>query len=74
MFIPSINTYVEVDGSYWHGLDKPYEQLGVDQRKKFDNDRRLDEHCNQCGIRLVRITDSEVFIGDWGAIQKRITP
>lgn len=74
MFIPSISTYVEVDGSYWHGLDKPYEQLGDDQRKKFDNDRRLDEHCKQHGIRLVRIIDSEVFIGDWVAIQKRIMP
>ena len=73
LYVPSNNTWIEVDGAYWHGLDRPYEQLGAEQRGKFDHDRLLDEHCRQANIRLVRVTDREVKAGMWDAIHQRIT-
>ena len=71
-YIPSIKTYVEVDGVYWHGLDRAYEELHPDQRSKFDRDRLLDEHCRHNQIRLVRILDIEVKDNRWSEIQRRI--
>ena len=72
IYISDIDTFVEVDGVYWHGLDRPYDQLGPEQRGKFDHDRQLDDHCRQANIRLVRITDLEVKKGDWDQIRQKL--
>jgi hypothetical protein len=60
LFIISLNTYIEVDGEYWHGLDRPYEELPDAFRAKFDHDRALDTYCVQNAIKLVRVTDLEI--------------
>ena len=73
LYVVALDTYIEVDGVYWHGLNRPYDQLGPDQRGKYDNDRLLDEHCKATGIRLVRITDLEVSAGNWKLLRERIT-
>jgi hypothetical protein len=72
LYIPSIDTYIEVDGVYWHGLDRSYEALSEVTKKKYDNDRLLDEHCRTNNIKLVRITDKEVLSEDWNKIYQRI--
>jgi ribosomal protein L37AE/L43A len=64
-FLIENKIYVEFDGVYWHGLDRPYDQLGFDQRKKFDRDRRLEEFCKTYDICLIRITDVEFKSQDW---------
>jgi hypothetical protein len=66
-YVTSEETYIQVDGTYWHGLDRP-----IDEIKKFksskDNriletymkDRLQDEWADKNGICLVRITDEEI--------------
>lgn len=60
LYIRSKNIFIEVDGVYWHGLDRPYEDLHEPQRVQFDRDRRLDDYCKATGITLIRVTDLEV--------------
>ena len=72
MYVPSIDTYIEVDGMYWHGLDRPYGQLTAEPRAKYDHDRRLDEYCQRAGLRLIRVTEQEVRAGEWVVIQQRL--
>jgi hypothetical protein len=58
-YIPCINTYVQFDGEYYHGLDRPFDQLNESQRAKFDRDRRADAHFLERGLKLIRVTDRE---------------
>jgi very-short-patch-repair endonuclease len=62
-YVKSINTYIQLDGTYWHGLDVPYDQLTGTPKEKFDRDRRCDAHFDAIGLRLVRITDKKVREG-----------
>lgn len=66
-YIPSIDTYVQFDGVYWHGLDRPIElirasKLVRDQAivKKWETDRKQDEWFATQRLRLVRITDMDL--------------
>ncbi len=72
LYIPSIETFVEVDGRYWHGLDRPYDELSLEIKAKYDHDRLLDEHCNKSGIRLIRLNEDEVRKGDWQSIRSKL--
>lgn len=56
IYVRTTNTYVEYDGVYYHGLDRPYDQLSPGIRKKYDRDRIVDAWFRERGIRLVRIT------------------
>jgi very-short-patch-repair endonuclease len=58
-YIKSIKTYIEIDGVFWHGLDKPYDQLHPHKQKKYDLDRAEDAWFNLQGLKLVRFTDKE---------------
>jgi hypothetical protein len=65
-YIPSLDTYIQFDGSYWHGLDRPIEELknsDTPMDKKILNgwmkDRKLDEYCQEMNIKLIHITDDE---------------
>lgn len=66
-YVPSIDTYVEMDGVFWHGLDKPYDQLHLKAQKSFDRDRLRDQWFRTHGMKLVRITDIEFL-----AAQKKL--
>jgi len=59
MYIPSKDVYIQFDGEYFHGLDRPYEDLNESQRAKYDRDRRADEHFKSISKKLVRITDKQ---------------
>lgn len=63
-FIKSIQTYIQFDGVYWHGLDRPIEQIKESNSyrdkiiyEKWVKDRELDTVMQIRGIRLIRITD-----------------
>lgn len=58
-YVSDIDTYVQLDGEFWHGLDKPYNELHEIARKRFDRDRQQDEWFRAHGKKLVRITDKE---------------
>lgn len=80
IYVTSIDTYVQLDGVYWHGLDRPLSELQElakenDQARvileKYTRDRMLDEYCALHNIRLIRITDVE-FINDQRSCLERI--
>lgn len=62
-YVKSVETYVQLDGVYWHGLNVPYDELRGTPKEKFDRDRRCDLHFSQVGKKLVRITDIDVKEG-----------
>jgi len=67
--IKSIDTYVQFDGVYWHGLDRPIEliresgmsghrrDMGI--YRKWLVDRQQDAWFDAEGLRFIRITDAE---------------
>lgn len=59
VFVRSLDAYVQFDGVYYHGLDRPYAELTPIIRRKFDRDRAADRRFLELGLRLVRITDRE---------------
>lgn len=65
-YVKSIDTYIQFDGVYWHGLDRPIEEIAkhrtkrdVQIHKKWLTDREQDEHFKSRGLRLIRITDAK---------------
>lgn len=66
IFVPETNTYIQFDGAYWHGLDRPLDVIAASPlprdaciHKTFLRDRQQDTYCREHGLRLVRITDRE---------------
>ena len=64
-YVADIDRYIQVDGVYWHGLDRPIEVIAEGKTKqdaviyrKWSTDRKQDEHF---GNRLIRITDKQVI-------------
>ena len=60
-YIPSKNTIIEFNGDYWHGNPNKYqdEELTDYQRKKHKKDEELRNYCQEHGIQLVEIWESE---------------
>jgi hypothetical protein len=65
-YIRTINLYVELDGVYWHGLDRPIEQIELLKSKRdaiilrhYSTDRDLESYAKSNGMKLLRITDKE---------------
>lgn len=63
-YVKSIDTYVQFDGVYWHGLDRPIDVIKASSKPrdqgiygKWIKDRELDAHMCERGMRLVRVTD-----------------
>ncbi len=65
--ILSLDTYVQLDGVYWHGLDRTVEQLRESTSSRdaailqaYERDRVQDAWFAAHGMRLVRVTDREL--------------
>lgn len=65
-YVRSIDTYVELDGVYWHGLDRPLHEIrasdgprDVGILRTYESDRHQDAWFSAHGMRLIRITDIE---------------
>jgi len=65
-YIPSIDLYVQYDGEYWHGLDRPIEVIRESTSERdeaicahWENDREQEKWCQENDINLMRITDKE---------------
>lgn len=71
-YLPEIDTFVEFDGVYWHGLDKEFNELSQDRAKTFLRDREQDKFFEENNIRLVRVTDQEFKHADHGLIIERL--
>jgi hypothetical protein len=64
-YINSLSVYVQFDGIYWHGLDRPIEEIrehkqlrDVTISKKYDTDREQEKWFLENDLSLVRIIES----------------
>jgi G:T-mismatch repair DNA endonuclease (very short patch repair protein) len=62
IYIPRLNTLIEVDGIYWHGKGLLDEQLNAVQRKNRKNDKFKERIAAKHGFKLVRIWEDEISI------------
>ncbi len=71
-YVKSIYTYVQVDGTYWHGLNKTFKELEessnprdrvILQKKKTDI--KQNDWFEKHFLKLVRITEDQVKRGDF---------
>jgi very-short-patch-repair endonuclease len=66
-YIKKLDIYIQVDGVYWHGLDrdiKIIKQQATSQDKKIYKqifrDQKLNEHMKLTGMKLLRISDEQI--------------
>lgn len=82
-YVATLDTYIEFDGVYWHGLDRPLSEIAKHQtkrdvviHKKWTRDREFDQWCLDNGKRLVRVTDLEFNVmkkkEDFGPLWERL--
>jgi very-short-patch-repair endonuclease len=74
-YITSIDIYIQFDGVYWHGLDRPIDEIRQSTKvrdtviyKKWVKDRELDVYMIDRGLKLVRITDVQFSKNPQGCI------
>ena len=67
-YVRPINTWIQVDGVYWHGLDRPIKEIAkhktkqdVQIHKKWLDDRVQDAWFAEREMRLIRVTDKDVY-------------
>jgi very-short-patch-repair endonuclease len=70
-YVVDIDAYVQLDGAYWHGLDRPIEEIAQFKTprdrtilRKFQIDREQDEWFRSTDRRLLRITDRQFARGE----------
>ena len=66
-YIKSINLYIQVDGIYWHGLNRDLETIKLGKTtqdkkiyKQILRDEKLNKYIKDNNISLLRITDEEL--------------
>lgn len=67
-YVRSIDTYVQLDGIYWHGLDRPINEIAgggsprdAQIHKKWLTDREQDAWCEAHNLRLIRIKETDAL-------------
>ena len=61
-YIKSVDTYVQLDGVYWHGLDKSIDFLKENDTQRYKwylKDRQQDKYFSEHNLKLIRITDKQ---------------
>ncbi len=66
-YIPITNVYIQVDGVYWHGLNRPVEIIKLQKTsqdkkiyKQILRDEKLNDYCMSNNIKLIRLTDKDL--------------
>lgn len=59
-YIPDKNLIFEIDGNYWHGYGKTYEEMNDIQKRTYKNDRKKDVLAKGLGYGLIRIWEHEL--------------
>lgn len=67
-YVLCVNSYIQLDGVYWHGLDRPIETIAEHKTKrdaqihrKWITDREQDRWFSEKDLMLVRITDVQFY-------------
>lgn len=78
-YVKPIDAYIQFDGIFWHGLDRPIEEIRQSFRPvdkqiclKWETDQRQNEWFEQNNFRLIRVTDREFSSGDKELLKKRL--
>ena len=65
-YVCSIDTYIQFDGVYWHGLDRPVDEIAASSSlrdaailRTFERDGRREKWFLESGKKLVRVTDKQ---------------
>lgn len=76
-YIKSIDVYIQLDGVYWHGLDRNIEKIASSKSKRDANickcyykDSEQNAWFKTNNLMLVRITDKEVKRGDFSKLKE----
>ena len=79
-YIKSIDTYIQFDGVYWHGLNRPIKEIKESKNprdekilKTYYRDIEQNRWCNENNIKLIRITDVEYSASTQSEIKEKIT-
>lgn len=66
-YVRDINTYIQFDGSYWHGLDRSLEEIALHKNvrdvqihKKVLTDQKQNEYFRDVGMKLVRLSEKDI--------------
>lgn len=69
-YVKSIDTYIQLDGVYWHGLDRPIDVISEHKtkrdaqiHKKWLTDREQDQWFRERQLNLIRLTDVQFYKG-----------
>jgi len=78
-WLVDLDVYVQFDGVYWHGLDRPIDEIALgtnshDQEivQRWHNDRVQDSWFKSKNLKLVRITDIEFDTLPFDTLVERI--
>jgi hypothetical protein len=75
-YVKSIDTYIQMDGVFWHGLNRSYEELHPRTKLVYDKDRQQDSWFADKGKKLVRVTDQLLIqcerSNDYASIMERL--
>lgn len=70
-YVKSIDTHIQFDGEYWHGLDRSLEEIEKFKTprdsiiyRKYQIDREQDSWFSEQGLKLIRVTNKQFFRGD----------
>lgn len=66
-YIKSIDVYIQVDGEYWHGLNRPIEVISEQKTsqdvkiyRQIQRDEKLNKYMLDNNMRIIRITDVQL--------------
>ncbi len=60
-YIPKVNLIIEVDGDYWHGFNKEYNELNEIQKRSVRNDKDKDILAKGLGYDILRFWEHDIF-------------
>ena len=78
-YVKTIDAYIQFDGVYWHGLDRPLEEIAKLRTKhdqeiyvRYHSDREQDKWFKDRNLKLIRITDVEFDTIEFELLVERI--
>lgn len=79
-YIKCIDTYVQLDGEYWHGLDRPIDEIKELNTQRSNHilgciktDAVQNDWFSRQNLRLVRITDKEFYADPLACLTKIVS-
>ena len=79
-YIKSLDAYIQVDGVYWHGLDRSVEEIQMFRSPrdraiwaKMQTDKKQDEWFKAVGMKLFRINENDVLSSNFATLDLNLS-